>query len=183
MGQAFYLGALQREAAEVGDGQRRRRIGTAHCSVEGGRATGLMPKEIEHCHECGAKKVIYRHRLNKGLVIGLRALYDAGGVAKLSALNLTVSQHNNFQKLQYWEFVTRAEKSRWHITTVGIRFLLTSVMAFQVVRTYRGKVLDWRSGDIRVYAGGVDPDYEIPKDYIRESENLTKSGQLFPEMA
>jgi len=29
----------------------------------------------------------------------------------------------------------------------------------------------------------VVPGYQKPEDYIRESENLTNSGQLFPEMA
>ena len=141
-----------------------------------------MPKEIEHCHECGAKKVIYRHRLNKGLVTGLRALYDAGGVAKLSALNLTVSQHNNFQKLQYWEFVEKAGESRWKITRHGNYFIRLKTHASNTVKTYRGKRID--IGDVPiVMADDVLPGYQKPEDYIRESSNLTRSGQLFPEMA
>ncbi len=140
-----------------------------------------MPKEIEHCHECGAKKVIYRHRLNKGLVTGLRALYDAGGVAKLSALNLTVSQHNNFQKLRYWDFVEKAGKSRWKITGEGRAFIREDLYAANAVRTYRNKVIG--TSGFYVFAHDCIPGYQKPEDYIRESENFTKSGQLFPEMA
>lgn len=141
-----------------------------------------MPKEIEHCQECGAKKVIYRHQLNKGLVTGLRALYDAGGVAKLSALNLTVSQHNNFQKLRYWDLVERDGKARWAVTQDGCRFVRGEIGVALVVKTYRGQVMMDRSFEmVSVFA--VVPGYQKPQDYIRDSENLTKSGQIFPEMA
>ena len=143
-----------------------------------------MPKEIEHCHECGAKKVIYRHWLSKGLVTGLRALYDAGGVAKLSSLNLTVSQHNNFQKLQYWYLIERYGKSRWKITREGREFIRDKILVVQVIKTYRGESIIERGRDLELISiGCVIPGYQKPEDYIRESENLNKSGQLFPEMA
>ncbi len=143
-----------------------------------------MPKEIEHCHECGAKKVIYRHRLNKGLVTGLRALYDDGGVAKLSALNLTVSQHNNFQKLQYWDLIEKYGKSRWKITAFGLRFICKGDRVPNSKTTYRGKPSRRVSEGVSwVRASDLIPGYQKPEDYIRESSNLTRSGQLFPEMA
>jgi len=142
-----------------------------------------MPKEIEHCRECGAKKVIYRHRLNKGLVTGLRALYDAGGVAKLSSLNLTVSQHNNFQKLRYWGYIEKQGKSFWRITRPGNLFIRDECFAREIVRSYRGERMESPADENVVRIGEVIPGYQKPEDYIRESENLTKSGQLFPEMA
>jgi len=143
-----------------------------------------MPKEIEHCHECGAKKVIYRHRLNKGLVTGLRALYDAGGVAKLSSLNLTVSQHNNFQKLRYWMFIQKQGRQKWKITRDGREFIRDKILVSKVVMTYRGEPMLERGVDIDLISiDAVIPGYQKPQDYIRESENLTKSGHLFPEMA
>ena len=58
------------------------------------------------CESCGHTLREYRHSLNKGLVQALQKLATKGE-AKLSDLNLTVNQHNNFQKLQYWGLIEK----------------------------------------------------------------------------
>jgi len=142
-----------------------------------------MSKEIEHCHECGAKKVIYRHHLTKGLLIGLWALYRAGGASKLSDLNLTVSQHNNFQKLRYWQLIDKSDKpAEWKITKLGRDWLAGELRMEKTVSTYRGKIESYSSPAVSARSLDHDFIYHKAPDYIRESENLTKSGHLFPEM-
>ncbi|HKS27793.1 MAG TPA: hypothetical protein VJS44_08235 [Pyrinomonadaceae bacterium] len=91
------------------------------------------------CSECGAKVREYRQHLSKPLVAGLVALYRVGGESKLEALNLTLSQSNNFQKLRYWELVEKGKSGVWTITRKGLAFVEGRALIQKVVRTFRGK--------------------------------------------
>ena len=81
-----------------------------------------MAKRAEECAHCGAKMVEYKHGLNKGLVVGLRAIAKAGwtgSAVDLKGLHLTHSEWDNFQKLRYWDLVSKVggkKGGKWRIT-------------------------------------------------------------------
>lgn len=77
------------------------------------------------CECCGAKVVTYTHRINKGLTIAMKRLYDAGRTEHLENLRLTNSQRANFQKLKYWGLVKQSSERSgvWVLTDRGTNFV------------------------------------------------------------
>lgn len=104
-----------------------------------------MPKKAE-CPHCGAKMVEYRHGLNRGLLVGLRALAKAGWDGKavgLKSLMLSHSEWDNFQKLRYWDLVSKLpavkKGGNWKLTERGRLFISGEIPVSKYVVTYRGK--------------------------------------------
>lgn len=80
----------------------------------------------------------YKHTLNSNLVLALVKFVQYGKPAKLKDLDLTINQHNNFQKLQYWGFVKK-EKGLWILEQKALDFF-AGIRVQRSVWTYRGGV-------------------------------------------
>ena len=91
------------------------------------------------CECCGAKVVTYTHRINKGLTIAMKRLYDAGRTAHLESLPLTTSQRSNFQKLKYWGLVRQSSERSgvWMLTNKGISFVEGKTAELSHAASYR----------------------------------------------
>lgn len=125
-------------------------------------------KESEYCEKCGASVRTYRHNMNKGMVAGLKALARVGGRGMLRELKLTISQHNNFQKLRYWDLISPVSGTyEWVLTEKGLRFLKGIMPVHKNVLTYRGqrRALEGKM----VYVNDVDTHYKWDVDYIEDS--------------
>ncbi len=109
----------------------------------------MSKKNETRCPHCNAKMVKYRHVLNKGLAICLIRLAQAGGQKKLSELELTYTQRNNFQKLQYFGLTKKNEDNRhvWIMTDLAVRWLQEGINLKSVVYTYRGTVVEGPPGE------------------------------------
>lgn len=96
------------------------------------------------CPCCGHKTTAYSHKLNKGLVEALEELVDFYAKnkrrAKLKELNLAISQHNNFQKLQYFGLVHRNQDG-WTPTRRGVDFLWGNIQIPSREITINGEVI------------------------------------------
>lgn len=123
----------------------------------------------KRCQHCGAKLEEYLHSLNSGLVTGLIRLYSVGGESKLEALNLTLSQSNNFQKLQYWSLVEKGKSGVWRITLKGMAFIRGEQSVRRSVRTFRKRWTGWEGDSVRVSDVIKDFDYRRREDYVRDS--------------
>lgn len=91
------------------------------------------------CECCGAKVVTYTHRINKGLTIAMKRMYDAGCTAHLESLPLTTSQRSNFQKLKYWGLVRQSSEQSgvWMLTNKGISFVEGKTAELSHAASYR----------------------------------------------
>jgi hypothetical protein len=91
------------------------------------------------CECCGAKVVTYTHRINKGLTIAMKRLYDAGRTAHLESLPLTTSQRSNFQKLKYWGLVKQSSERSgvWVLTDRGTNFVEGRTAELSHAASYR----------------------------------------------
>lgn len=99
----------------------------------------------ETCNYCGHQITAYSHHLNTPLVGALNQLVDfyedKGVAANLQRdLNLTKNQYNNFQKLQYFNLVTRTQHG-WLPTNLGIKFVYGEESCYDKVATLGKKVL------------------------------------------
>lgn len=95
---------------------------------------------VNICPCCGQKIVTYKHKLNKVLVSGLNKLSKHGGYSKLRDLDLTISEFNNFQKLQYFGLVQKYPNREWGITESGKNFLEGNSTAPSFVTTKQKKL-------------------------------------------
>ena len=91
------------------------------------------------CECCGAKVVTYTHRINKGLTIAMKRLYDAGRTEHLENLRLTNSQRANFQKLKYWGLVKQSSERSgvWVLTDRGTNFVEGRTAELSHAASYR----------------------------------------------
>jgi hypothetical protein len=119
------------------------------------------------CPHCDAKMVEYRHTFNKGLAHGLYELWAAGGgPISLSRLRLTRVQWTNFQKLRYWDLVSRTRQDgEWTITTQGVQFVTQSTPITKWVWTYRGNAVRF-DGDTCFFKDEHEATYDKRPDYI-----------------
>jgi len=137
-----------------------------------------MKNETETtCPHCGAKTVTYRHVLNQGLITSLIKLASAGGEAKTSDLDLTYTQRNNFQKLQYFSLTMKEKGKRhvWIMTPLARDFLHHDKAIHSVVWTYRGGLVKAPTDEkpVRITINSVDG---LPKDW-RESIDYSNDAE------
>ena len=110
----------------------------------------MKKHQTSTCPFCQAKMVEYKHTLNKGLCVGLTRLAAVGGEANLKELGLTRNQWDNFQKLRYWDLVTKQVDEAgnrvggtWVITEKGLDFLGGMIRVPRKVVTYRGERVEY----------------------------------------
>jgi len=98
------------------------------------------------CECCGAKVVTYTHRINKGLTIAMKRLYDAGRTEHLENLRLTNSQRANFQKLKYWGLVKQSSERSgvWVLTDRGTNFIEGRTAVPSHVASYRATLWNYQ---------------------------------------
>lgn len=124
------------------------------------------PLENKYCDHCGASIRHYRHNLNKGMVAGLVALMKLGGCGGLRQMRLTISQHNNFQKLRYWGLIESIKGTYdWRITEVGKSFLQGKIRVHKNVITFRGETVSFEGKAI--YINEIDSGYKLPEEWAR----------------
>lgn len=111
---------------------------------------------MEKCEACGAKMVVYRKKLNKGLCSALIRIYKKLGVNKFGTitkmekeLNLSYVQLVNFQVLAYWGFIKHPEThdhlskgGDWAVTEFGEKFVKGEIAVPIWKMTYRQKVVE-----------------------------------------
>jgi len=130
-------------------------------------------RETERCPTCNARRVEYRHVMNRALVLGLMRLDAVGGTANLADLGLTRNQWDNFQKLRYWDLVQQVavdgvrKKGVWEVTPLGAAFLRGTVTIAHAVFTYRGERTEFSGPMIGVRS--LHPEsYRKREDYARD---------------
>jgi len=126
-------------------------------------------RKIDICECCGAKKITYKHKLNKGLVSALATLeQQENHEGKISKIGLTHNQIANFQKLKYWCVIEkRKESGVWAVTLYGRNFLSGAIAIFDTVLTYRGKFVKYSEEAEAVKINSYFKNgYEQKKDYI-----------------
>lgn len=134
-----------------------------------------------HCECCGAKMVEYRHRLNKGLCGALLKLFQAGGIAQISDLNLSKSQYCNFQKLKYWWLVEKVKHDdeskggEWRLTNDGFNFIVGLIAMPEVAVSYRGERVRVE-GDYKLM-GAIHGAYDYKPYYRKTAQALGGLGQ------
>lgn len=136
-----------------------------------------MSKQHERCPHCGAKMNRYRHVLNRGLVSSLIKLAQAGGQAKMSSLDLSYNERNNFQKLQYFGLIRKNEDMAhvWIMTDKALNFLRAGLKIESVVWTFRSKLIDAPPGE-KVQMKSVDGFDSLPANW-RDSLDYSDDAQ------
>jgi len=109
-----------------------------------------------NCDCCGHQTTAFSHNLNAQLIQALDQLNDYyfknhRGCNLQKNLNLTKNQYNNFQKLQYFNLVTRVEDG-WIPTIVGTKFLQGDITVENPVATFGKEILNryheaWRTSE------------------------------------
>jgi len=126
------------------------------------------------CGTCGAKIVEYRHSLSKPLIIGLRKLND-NSPCNLRELHLTRNQWDNFQKLRYWDLVSKYYEGGkrsggvWKITERGRLFLGGKISIDRSVYTFRGERTRYCGEEISIEDYGHYGQHEMRIDYVKNS--------------
>lgn len=103
----------------------------------------------EICPYCKRKMAIYKHTLNRVLVSALKKL-NQYSVARLSTIELTHVEINNFSKLKYWGLVEKCNGSEWKITQLGRDFLEGREWLYRQVLTCNDKVVNYDGDLVRV---------------------------------
>lgn len=135
----------------------------------------------KECECCGNIITAYTHRLNTWLINALQKLvneYKKTGLwCKIAELNLTTTQYNNFQKLQYFRLVYRIDGIRTP-TEKAILFLDGKIPIYPRVATM-GKDILWldhparqtdHSMPTRKYVYEIDWNYKRREEYQEEKE-------------
>ena len=132
-------------------------------------------KEIKKCPHCDAKMVEYRHTFNKGLAHGMyELLLSGGGPTSLRSLRLTRTEWTNFQKLRYWDLVSRTKhEGEWILTSKGVDFMTKGASLPKWVWTYRGEAVRF-DGDACFFKDIHEPRFDTREDYIKNSQPRTK---------
>lgn len=103
-----------------------------------------MSKTQTICQCCGGKVTRHKHCINKTLISALWKLKQHNKSAWLDELNLTNSEHANFQKLRYFKLTVKTDDShRWVMTDFGAGFLEGTVKCNYAVFTEKGRVVDY----------------------------------------
>jgi hypothetical protein len=128
--------------------------------------------ESRICETCGAKIVMYKHSLSRGIVSGLIQLLDKSPnkPINIKRLHLSRNQWDNFQKLRYWDLVKQVmvdgkrKKGVWQITERGKAFLFGEISVSKSVWTYHGEFKKYDGKDIKIY-DIKDVAYKQREDY------------------
>lgn len=129
------------------------------------------------CECCGAKTVKYKHTINKWMVDSLYQLFMAGGKEHVKNLNLSQSQFNNFQKLQYWKLTEKVAfngelvKGVWSITDHGRNFITRGAPITKSVWTYRNKFVSFE-GDTIFFKDIHEKQFRQSEQYWDEARPL-----------
>ena len=136
-----------------------------------------MTEEAKICPTCNAKTVRYKHVFNKGLALGLAKLYEVGKPANPSDLGLTHNQYNNFQKLRYWDLVSKwidlkgkHKGGLWMVTPMGNSFVSGSAIRSHVW-TYRGERVEY-DGEPVLITNYLPTDYKQRVEYWGDAEGF-----------
>lgn len=135
----------------------------------------LLP-QIRRYPLCDATTVSYRHKLNRGLVAGLRRLDEAGGLSKLAEINLTHWQVTDFQRLRYFGLVEKFRqdgkrvKGMWSITPRGREFLAETVRVRGTAITFRNRLVGIEDELVDFRAAEGVADYKQVADYACDAE-------------
>ncbi len=106
------------------------------------------------CPHCGASMKIWKHSLTAGLVAVLIKAIDAVKKTNKNSFNLqddlllSVSENNNFQKLQYFGLIAHDKTpGKWLITTLGGQFLRNEVGVQKFALSFRDRLIE-REGPV-----------------------------------
>ena len=138
-------------------------------------------KYSDTCEHCGHIVTAYSHSLNAQLVDALSKLcdrwYQIQKAFKLTEIDLSHNQINNFQKLQYFGLVHRSEYG-WMPTVKGASFVRGKTVCYNMVATFGKEILEndhiaWSSskrkpklihiGAVKNYKWKPKVDYQLEK--------------------
>ena len=133
-------------------------------------------EKCKYCEACGAKIVEYKHSFSHALAVGLFRIYQHRGHSiNIKELELTRNQWDNFQKLRYWNLVSKAYRDdgtrisgAWSITHHGIDFVEGRISIKQNVWTYRGQTMRF-DGEDCLFSNAHSPKYKKRLDYSSEA--------------
>lgn len=139
------------------------------------------PTTPEVCSCCGAKMLVHRHRISKGLAVALikfRQKIIEFGRNKIhikDEIALTKSEFNNFQKLRYHGLVTKYinpetkqnEAGYWILTRRGNQFCKCQIEIPEWVATFRNKIHS--KSDVKTFINEID---EVNLPYWDEKDDF-----------
>lgn len=125
-----------------------------------------MKSKHSICPRCGSKLVHYSHKLSVPLVDALYKLH-AHGPGKVSDLDITHSQYNNFHKLRYWMLIKEVKNCQYEITPLGEMFLKGEINIPERAVTYLGKVVKLIGRLVEIT--DISPRFQVRADYRREA--------------
>lgn len=132
--------------------------------------------QSDRCPHCNAKMVVYKHQLNKGMVLALLVIHDRGGLIEFYEFNhiLTYIQRNNFQNLQYWGLVEKVKdadgsrrRGKWGLTGLGYDFIYGEKKVPIRVQTYRSSTVS-QSPETVFINDLSDGPYRRREDYVED---------------
>lgn len=145
-----------------------------------------MKPIVEHCGECGAKKVIYPHLLSPGIVSALRkaAQYSVENRKRHFRKRwvdplLTKSESSNWSKLRFHGMVAKIKdesggikRGWWVVTHRAWEFLAARLSVPQYTFTYRNRVVQ----------GYIPPTGKVPYITIREVKDVEPYFEQFEDI-
>ena len=140
------------------------------------------------CPHCGAKMKEYNHVLSIPLCKALVKLYNhslQGEIpVNIKCLKMTRNQWDNFQKLRYWDLVSKyvdqngkRKGGEWKITKRGIDFVKGIIRIKNHVTTYRGERIKYYGSKVRIESV-VEDNYRKRRDYAKDSTPHKKGTGL-----
>jgi len=125
------------------------------------------------CPTCTKNNIEYTYVLSPMQQHSLDVFAKYGGLAKVSALELENSPHNNFTKLQHWGLIRKHIKLRatWEMTELGWAFHKGQAKIFEKVEVYMNRALKFKGEKIYMMAFYDKYEPHMRKDdYLNEAQ-------------
>ena len=133
------------------------------------------------CQSCGQSVMKHKHTLSRSLVIILLKASTRGSSTfhLQKDLNLTKNEYANFQKLRYWDLVTKDPERQgfWSITAMGRQFMAGAYRPAKSVWTFNNRVVGME-GTVSIFDLNLEPvHYKQREDYIDDALPVFEGAQ------
>lgn len=141
-----------------------------------------MKEEKHFCQNCGQSVMKHKHTLSRSLVLILLKASKSGLTPfhLQNNLNLTKNEYANFQKLKYWDLVSRDDEHSgfWQITVMGNQFLAGNFSPPKSVMTFNNKVIN-TEGKVNIVDLRIEPiGYKQREEYVEDACPVFESPQF-----
>lgn len=124
--------------------------------------------EADNCLHCGSKLTGRWETLSQGLCRTLVKFYEASNgrpVHLQKDCSFTKTEFNNFQKLKYFQLVTKTETAGvWKLTGIGLEFVKNRLEVFRQVYVFRNEVTSHSEGAVKITEAMKSEPYWLKKE-------------------